>query len=582
MDHAIVHHLIGVLAATAPPALVGVLAGLGAAALLLRLRRVAAGPPDSDAAALLAEPRELVFREGYLVDHSDGVGLLLPGAGGEVDRLAAWDTVRQRLDRLVPGAAAALDGLAREGRSFRLEGCLAEDRLVALGVRRGRDLSVTLSAASATRPAIRVPVATLRAMEEEAELLIGAASGSPALSWAVDAAGRVVWGNPAYLDALRLAQGPSASAGWPLPALFPDDTPQRAGTWRRNVHLGTREAWYEITATERSGWTRMPGSSAPLPAGPAADGAAPGEGREAADLRVRFLHAQPIDRTVEVEGRLRRFIQSMTGAFAELPGGLALFDDDDRLLTFNPAFGDIAGLSPSWMAGRPDRQALCEALCAQLRLPQDALAPLARAGEVEGEAERGATELSLVDGRALRLSWRLRPDDTLVLRLDDMTEERRAARQDARRSLTSARGRTLLERETAERLAGAGGRATAVFEADGAQVFSTPAMSALWGLDGAHPPATLEGWLALWTREARSDPAWARLRGPGQRGPSVEAWHARIGRRGGRSLELTVRPLPGDRTAITFEPAAPPRLPELVPAALTRLTEGNAVMGAGG
>jgi PAS domain-containing protein len=571
MDHVIWHQVIDLAARIGPPVAAGLGAGLGAPFLLRHLGWL--GGPGSEAgagadtAALLAEPRELVFRDGYLVDHTEGVELLLPGSSRGPDRLAAWDIVRTRLGRLVPGAGPALDALAREGRPFRLEAMLGGDRLVALGVRSGAELRITLAAAEAQRPAVRVPLATLRAMEEDARLLLGAVSGSPALSWAVDAEGRVVWGNAAYLDTLRRAQGPGAVAGWPLPALFPDDTARRAGTWRRSVVLDTQEAWYEITATEGTGWADLSRDLTP-DAGAAPEGRARRPGGE----RIRFLHAQPIDRVIEAEGRLRRFIQSLSGAFAELPGGLAVFDPDDRLILFNPAFGDVTGLSPSWMAGRPGRDAVCRALADRLRLPGDAFAHVGATPEVEGARagpDRESTNLELIDGRTLRLNWRRRPDGCLVLRLDDLTRERQAARADARKVLTATRRRAALEQETARALAEESDAAMVVFSEDGEQILATRAMQELWGVGPARPaakdpgpgaPSSLEGWVSLWAERGGPDPAWGRLRDAGVAGHPREGWESDTMLPDGRPLRLRVRPLTGGRLAITFRPGAAPFL----------------------
>ena len=59
---------------------------------------------------------------------------------------------------------------------------------------------------------------------------------------------------------------------------------------------------------------------------------------------------------------LRRFVETLTETFAQLPIALAIFDQERRLQLFNPALGEIMGLDVVWMAGRPTLREFFEAL----------------------------------------------------------------------------------------------------------------------------------------------------------------------------------------------------------------------------
>ena len=62
-------------------------------AILLLAPRVRSGPvhaPDD----VLSEPRRFIFRDGYLLEHSDGAGFLIPTP---VDHLTAWESLEEAL-----------------------------------------------------------------------------------------------------------------------------------------------------------------------------------------------------------------------------------------------------------------------------------------------------------------------------------------------------------------------------------------------------------------------------------------------------------------------------------------------------
>ena len=62
---------------------------------------------------------------------------------------------------------------------------------------------------------------------------------------------------------------------------------------------------------------------------------------------------------------LRRFVETLTETFAHIRIGLAIFDREQRLGLFNPAFAELMRLDPAWLAARPDLPSVLE----QLRVP---------------------------------------------------------------------------------------------------------------------------------------------------------------------------------------------------------------------
>ncbi|MEM7488026.1 MAG: PAS-domain containing protein [Pseudomonadota bacterium] len=498
---------IGTLSAAIGGGLAGLLA-LGAVLWLAPAPR--RRPPQTE---VFTEPRRLVFRRGYLTEHSDNVGFLLPDP---VDHLTAWDDLIDTLSDVADGVGPAFRDLRDAGRPLRLEGRVGRDRIIVLGVRDGEDIRITVAAADVGQSSVRLDIAGLDALESEIRMLSRAHDTAPALSWICDDAGRITWANTTYTDLLIRCHGPDAACGWPMISLFPDEGGAPAGTSRRKVvdRLGTAH-WFEVTT---------------LPAD---------------DDGLRYAHAVSMAAAIRAEDGRRTFIQTLTKTFAFLPTGLAIFDKDGQLAQFNPALMDMTRLDPQWLSRRPRLTDFFDALREQQRLPEprnykawrDGIAQHGRGEEAKPYRETW----TLPSGPTYRMTARTQSDGAVTLLFEDVSADVSAAR-------TAKEELNLLSAI----LEGAD-EAILAFDADGTRRTDNAAARDLWLDDDVDMlPDTLEGCIALWQGACHPSPAWGDLRSFARQSSDRAEWTDRLTRPGGTTLDMRVTPLSDNRLSVAF------------------------------
>lgn len=497
------------------PVLGGLLTGLGALGAVLwlapRLGQVAGCSSEPD---ILSEPRRFRFRNGYLVECSENVTFLLPAP---IDHLRAWDLLAAALAQVNAGIPAALEALRSQGRPFKLSGPFGRDRIVVLGLRDGPDLRVTVASAGERHTSVRIDLPSLEAMETEIAMLSRAEDTSPALGWAVDADGRVVWSNAAYLALVARCEGADAAAGWPLRALFPLAEGQPAETSRRKIRdRAGDEHWFEVTVS-------------------------------AAENGLRHVHALSLEAVIRAEESLRTFIQTLTKSFAHLPTGLAIFDRAGQLALFNPALVDMTGLDAAWLSRKPRLADVFGALRDRHRIPEPRDYKTWRDGLVErGRADGGGVHQetwSLPGGATYRVTARPQGDGAMTLLLEDVSADIAASR--LHREERDALARLLDDME----------EALVVFDAQGDRIVSNGAAAAMWRDDGGELPSTLDGCLAYWRTLSRPGRIWGDLRAMLAQPPAERAgWTDVLVLASGEALRVAVAPLPGGRVSLAFAP----------------------------
>ena len=495
------------------PVIGGMIAGIGALGCILWLaprgrEGRAAAPRD-----ILSEPRQFRFRNGYLVEHSENVSFLLRTP---VNHLRAWEELLEALSDINVGIPAAFDGLRDHGRPFKLSGLFGSDRILVLGVRDGADLRITVAAAEERQTSVRIDLPSLEALEGEVAMLARSGDTSPALGWAVDAEGLVVWSNAAYLDLVARCDGPDAARGWPLRVLFPVGGGGIAGKTRRKVtDREGREHCFEVTLSAAG-----------------ADG-------------LRHAHGLSLDAVIRAEDSLRTFIQTLTKSFAYLPTGLAIFDRKGQLALFNPALMDMTGLDGAWLSRRPLLVDFFDALRDRQKLPEprDYKAwrdGLVRIGRAEGDGIYRET-WSLASGVTYRVTGRPQGDGAVTLTLEDVSADVAATRTQR------------AERETMARLLDDLDGGIVVFDADGQRIVTNAAATAIWRADGGDLPQTLDGCIAYWKAQTRASPVWGDLRDMLSTPEAKRAaWTEALPRDGADPLAISVSPLPGGRVSLTF------------------------------
>lgn len=499
---------------------------LGVVSLLLVLRLTARIRPGTHGTGdVVTRPRSFRFRNGYLVEHSDNVGFLLPEP---LNRLTAWRDLQAALRPIAPGCGAAFKALSHAGTAFTAEGRFGEDRLRILGHRDGDDLCIGIVACDVGAPSICVDRTALEAIEAERAFLAVAADTSPSLSWRIDTDGTVIWANSAYRATVARSLGADAARGWPIHALFPGTTGSAAERSRRKCSgPDLMDHWFDVTLSP-----------------PASDG-------------TRAGHAISLDAFVTAEDALRGSLQALTRGFAQLPVGLAIFGADGRLMSFNPQLIDLSGLDAAWLSRRPSMTDVF----ARLRTRQDIPAP---AGFAEwcaaiagGAGAAPHTESwSGSDATGRRLTARPQSDGSLTLVIEDTSG--------------AIAGTILRDRHdaTVASLLDATDQGFVLFDAAGRRGLVNEEAQRLWLSGRAQLPDTLGGCLTFWRMLCRATPLWGEIRdlSNGTLDAAV-AWDEAIVTQNGTQMKVRVLPLPDGALALAFAgpdsriPALPLPLP---------------------
>jgi signal transduction histidine kinase len=409
----------------------------------------------------------------------------------------------------------ALRELETRGRAFRM---LVEDAAGAVwdldGAPEGGRARLRAAPAGPDRKEVARLRLELDAAGAARDRLAEALDAAPLAVCRRDASGRVVWANRRHR---QLSDG--ASGELRLDAAGPA-RPRRDG--RRAVFDagGAERRW--VTLSER----------------PAADGGALG-------------YAQDAGAEVHAEAALRRFVETLTETFAHLRVGLAVFDREQRLGLFNPAFAEMMRLDPAWLAGRPGLPEVLERLRAARRIPdmedfrgwrRDLSALF---GEAGGGPRPERTETWHLPGEErIRMMARPHPQGAVAFLFEDVSEA--AALE--RRALTE----TEMRRAVMDRLE----EGVAAFGPDGAARFANPAFAAIWGFRPGTDPEAPGLAEALPRLRAAALPeaagVWARLTAFFEHSGPRLPWAEELALRDGRRLRARVAALPDGSVLAAF------------------------------
>lgn len=214
-------------------------------------------------------------------------------------------------------------------------------------------------------------------------------------------------------------------------------------------------------------------------------------------------YARPVDDLVRAESNLRDMVQAMAKTFAQLPTGLAVFDQTRHLHSFNPALADLTGLSPEFLSRRPSLVAMLDSMRDRNMVPEpkDWKGWRHQLADMERAAASGQFEdtWALPGGQTYRITGRRHPDGGLALMIDDISTEIILGR------------RYRADLELCQRVVDTMDEGIAVFAATGQLVMSNTAYAALWGHDPAEGLARL-GFTQLashWRALSAPTPFWA-------------------------------------------------------------------------
>ncbi|CAM3161339.1 PAS-domain containing protein [Paracoccus nototheniae] len=474
--------------------------------------RIRLAPPPLEGQV---QPMVFLFQAGRLVDATPPARALLDRGGPADDD---WTRLMRWIGPRFPDAPTRLTHLPRRGR-VEIVGQQGQGHatLRLLAEELGHGLSrLTVTDPGADHAGIVVDSMSLQAMEEELQLLRGALDQTPMLVWRQDADDRVTWANGAYL---RHAETQDDGAlGWPLPRLL--DVPRPIP--------GTEPAPRRATLEDRGIVSWYDCHSHPM-----------------GDQVMMF--ALPADAAVRAERSLREFVQTLTKTFADLPIGLAIFDQGRKLQLFNPALIDLTHLPTGFLTARPSLMDFLDQLREQRMVPEpkDYRSWRQHMTNLESAAATGhhAETWSLPGGQTYRVTGRPHPGGAVAFLFENITTEISVTRRFRAELLLSAQVLDGLD------------DAVAVFTAAGQMVLSNRAYRKLWG----PPPASLADMIAGWQAASPPHPGLTALcaaltladeapEGAAQDGEAMTGLQ-------GQDLNWTVTDLSGGRRMLRFHTA---------------------------
>lgn len=434
-------------------------------------------------------------------------------------RVSAWPGLISYLEQRFPGATARLDTLPLQG-TFTM-GSVEDDDAAPLLLRaelRGGLTRISVQEAEAAAARGALDPLTRRAIRDELEQLRQISANAPLPIWRESLAGDVIWANANYLDLATERLADDEDLKWPLPKLFVDKAAADiiAGT-RRNLKSqhGKTDLWFDVL--------------------------------EYSTGKDRQFYALPADRTVKAEEGLRAFMQTLTKTFAHLSTGLAIFDQDRKLVLFNPALLDLTGLSPDLLTMRPTLHSFFDALreSSMIPEPRDYKSWRKQITDIEEAAASGLYEetWSLSSGQTYRVTGRPHPNGALALSFEDISNEMSQTR------------RYRAELELGQAVIDAVDAAIAVFSASGTLLMSNAAYVSLWGHDPAGslgPESGIAKMCAYWRNATAPSGIWDRVEDfSADLGPRT-SWKDEVRLSDGRRLECQFSPLAGGATMATF------------------------------
>jgi PAS domain-containing protein len=491
-----------------------VLAALGGLVLLTALR-LRAGP----------EPQQSLFREGEdatvllfdgerLVDATPSGYRFLSGSShidqpwiGLLERLSPrFDNLAGRLAQVAMTGSVVLTASGGQSLALRAEA-------------RGGLTKITLIDPERDAGGLGGDILTVEALDHELRDLREATNAAPFPIWRSLNNGDIVWANDAYMDMAARVQSDSVTPAWPLPSVFAmDDSVSSPDRWAQRCAGPQGMGMYDVVARDTDG--------------------------------SRLFYAMPAHDAVSAETALADFKRTLTNIFAELSTGLAVFDAQRHLQTFNPALADLIRLPIDFLLARPTLFNLLDALRDRRMIPEpkDYRSWRHQMVNLEASALRGDYDepWHLPNGKTFRVIGRPYPNGALALMVHDITD------QMTRDQLFRA------EFDVLRSAINVVDDAVVVFSTSGQIVLTNAAYGAMW----SEPPKALArlggiaGVFDYWRRFSAPLAFWAVAEAAVVTGAAVPDGAHDIRLLDGRALRCRCVALPGGAVAMVFQSAA--------------------------
>lgn len=251
-----------------------------------------------------------------------------------------------------------------------------------------------------------------------------------------------------------------------------------------------------------------------------------------------------ITREEELESNLRRYQASSHELLAQLRSAIGIYNQDQRLEFYNPAFAQLWGLEEGWLNTGPKLGEIMEKLRETRRLPEQSdfrrykqswLDMFTRLIEAHEDL------LHLPDGTTLRMLVVPHSMGGLMMTFEDVTS--RLALESSYNTLIA------VQKETLDNL----GEAVAAYGGDGRLKLWNPAFSRLWRLN----PEDLEGEPHITTLAEKMRKCFSSQHWPAQRNALIaqalerRAQEGRLQQSDGTLLDYSAVPLPDGGVLIT-------------------------------
>ncbi len=250
---------------------------------------------------------------------------------------------------------------------------------------------------------------------------------------------------------------------------------------------------------------------------------------------------------IETEQELQRFIQTLTGTFAHLPIGLAIFDKKRDLSLFNPALTELLNLPAEWLIRQPSLMGFLDRLRSEGIMPEpDNFSSLREefhnleSGAVEGTYR---AEWTLANGRIYRVVGRPHIQSGLALLFEDISKSVMVERQ----------YRAELEQLYSAFDSLADG--VAIFDPSGELVFVNDAFDELWCCDmaGALAPVNVIDFTRTLQERSAPTPAWGDFREFVLEPTERSQWQAIFNLNTQRTVLGTFSPITGGQVFCEFK-----------------------------
>ncbi|WP_422048494.1 PAS-domain containing protein [Shimia sp.] len=264
-----------------------------------------------------------------------------------------------------------------------------------------------------------------------------------------------------------------------------------------------------------------------------------------------MYYATEADAVVSALDAQRSFVQIFSKTFAHLSTGLAIFDRDRRLILFNPALMALTGLSAEFLSKRCDAKSFFDQL-REMHVAPNVSTNKSWAEQVEiimqaALEDRYSKTWTLPSGVTYRVTGRPHPDGALVFLVEDITAEITVTRR-FRAELDQCHG----VMDTIK-------SALVLFSSTGQLQLCNEAYRRLWKSDpdSSFAKYTLTDALAHWRSDCLPNEIWPQLQNRILSTSIREHWHATITLKTLTAVRLTLTPIAGGMTLVSFDKILP-------------------------